>query len=286
MITIYNDHLSVEIQEPGSSYKRSRFDWSGICQQITLDDKHTFCSQEATMDQPGTEGVGLMDEFGINTPIGYNQIDVGDWFPKIGIGFLQKTNNDPYNFFYDYAIKPAPTSFEQDRNDSASFLQESEILNGWGWQLRKTLTLDGADLAIDYALENRGDKPLVTEQYNHNFIAIDGKNIGPDYRLKTSFPLKFELINGGVQVDDDILNLTEIPPTFIYVMQSNFEGLQNTEWCLSHQPSGHGLRVNEQFPLFKFALWGMSHVVSPEFFLWIDLQPGQTHTWQRKYAFF
>jgi len=286
MITIHNDRLVVEIQEPGSSYKRSRFDWSGICQQITLDGKHTFCSQEATADAPGTEGVGLMDEFGITTPIGYDQIEAGGWFPKIGIGFLQKVNDDPYNFFFDYAIQPVPISVEQDRDDKVSFLQESEILNGQGWRLRKTLTLDGAGLAIDYALENRGEKPLVTEQYNHNFVAIDGHNIGPDYRLKTSFPLQLELINGGIQVDDRNLNLTEVPPTFIYAMQSNCEGLQNAEWHLSQQPWGHGLQVSEQFALFKFALWGMSHVISPEFFVWIDLQPGQSQTWQRRYTFF
>jgi hypothetical protein len=53
-----------------------------------------------------------------------------------------------------------------------------------------------------------------------------------------------------------------------------------------HQPSGQGLRVTEQFPLFKFAVWGMSHVISPEFFFWIELQSGHTQTWKREYTFF
>ncbi len=113
MITIQNKRLEIQIQEPGSSYKRARFDWSGICQQITLDGKHTYCSQEATADDLGTEGIGLIDEFGIVTPIGYDQIKVGDWFPKIGIGFLQKMNNDPYDFFSDYAIQPAQIRCER-----------------------------------------------------------------------------------------------------------------------------------------------------------------------------
>jgi hypothetical protein len=286
MIRIFNDRMVIEIQEPGSGYKRARFDWSGICQQIRLDGEHIFCSQEATANAPGTEGIGLTDEFGIHTPIGYDQIEAGSWFPKIGIGFLQKVNNDPYNFFYDYNIQPVPFQYEQDRNDQLSFLQESEILNGWGWRLRKTLSLDGAGLAIDYALENRGEKAIVTEQYNHNFIAINGETVGPGYQLNTSFPLDLTVINGGVQVDHQNFNLTEVPPTFIYVMQPDCGGLENTEWRLIHQPSGHGLQVSELFPLQKFALWGMSHVISPEFFVWIDLEPGQTQTWQRKYTFF
>ena len=286
MIRIYNDRLVIDIQEPGSGYKRARFDWSGICQQIRLDGKHTFCSKEATAEAPGTEGVGLTDEFGIHTPIGYDQIEAGGWFPKIGIGFLQKVNNDPYNFFYDYNIQPVPFQYEQDRNDQVSFLQESDILNGWGWRLRKTLSLDGAGLAIDYALENRGENAIVTEQYNHNFIAINGETVGPDYQLNTSFPLNLTVINGGVQVDHQNLNLIEVPPTFIYVMQPDGGGLENTEWRLIHKPSGHGLQASEQISLLKFALWGMSHVISPEFFVWIDLQPGQTQTWRRKYSFF
>lgn len=286
MITIQNKRLEIQIQEPGSSYKRARFDWAGICQQITLDGKHTFCSQEATAGDPGTEGVGLIDEFGIVTPIGYDQIGVGDWFPKIGIGFLQKVNNDPYDYFADYAIQPAQVRVDGDGNGQVSFLQESEVLNGWGWRLRKSFTLDGPCLTIDYTLENCGQKALATEQYNHNFMAIDGKHIGPDYQLKTSFPLNFEFTYGGIQVGDDNLNLTEIPPTYIYALQSDCAGLQNVDWQLIHQPSGHGLRVSEQFPLFKLALWAKSYVISPEFFVWIDLQPGETQNWQRKYTFF
>ncbi len=167
-----------------------------------------------------------------------------------------------------------------------SFLQESEVLNGWGWRLHKSFTLDGTDLNIDYALENCGEKPLATEQYNHNFLAVDGKNIGPDYQIKTSFPFNFELIDGGIQVDDEYLTLTEIPLTYFYALQSDCADLQNVDWQLIHQPSGHGLRVNEQFLLFKLALWGKSYVISPEFFVWIDLQPGETQNWQRKYTFF
>jgi hypothetical protein len=53
-----------------------------------------------------------------------------------------------------------------------------------------------------------------------------------------------------------------------------------------HSSTGHGVRVKEQFRLFKFALWAKSHVISPEFFVWIDLRPGETQTWQRQYTFF
>jgi hypothetical protein len=182
-LTICNERLAVQFQEPGGVYQRSRFDWSGICQQVTLDGRYTFCGLEATEADRGTEGVGLVDEFGIHTPIGYDQVGMGEWFPKIGVGFLQKNALIPYNFFSDYNIKAAPIQTKLLQADKIEFLQESEILNGWGWRLCKTYALHGSSLTIYYILENYGQKRLTTEQYNHNFIAINGQKIGPDYHL-------------------------------------------------------------------------------------------------------
>ena len=290
MITIHNNRLEVQIQEPGRSYQQSRFDWSGICQQITLDGAaqsgHTFCSQEATVNDPGTEGVGLIDEFGMVTPLGYQEIGVGEWFPKIGVGFLQKISQDPYDFMQDYPIQFAPFKVEQTGGAKITFIQESNLVKGWGWKLTKTLWLDGANLTIQYMLENIGEKPITTEQYNHNFVAINGKTVGPEYQLQTSFPIACELIDGGIKVTDNLLNLTEIPSTYIYARQSDCTGIQNVAWELTHVPTGHGLRVKEQSQLLTFALWAKNYVISPEFFIWIDLQPGEVQTWKRTYSFF
>jgi hypothetical protein len=290
MITLENHQLNIQIQEPGSSYRRSRFDWGGICQQITLDGAadsgYTFCSQEASDDEPGTEGVGLSDEFGITTPIGYEQTEVGGWFPKIGVGFLQKTSAAPYDFFSDYPIRAVPIHVEKTGDHQVTFLQLSQTFNGWGWRLRKTYVVDGDSLTIAYELENTGEQAFATEQYNHNFVAIDGETIGPDYELQTSFPLDFELVDGGIQVDGNVLKLMEVPPQYIYATQSDCAGLQNVWWRLLHRPSGHGLRVCGSFPLQKFALWAKDYVISPECFIWIDMQPGETQTWQREYQFF
>jgi hypothetical protein len=148
------------------------------------------------------------------------------------------------------------------------------------------LSLEGSYLTIDYTLENTGDKPLITEQYNHNFLAIDRYSVGPDCQLQTSFPIQLDTSMGPLTTDEDTINLTDYPQRFFYARQTNFADKQNVKWSLVHQPSGHGVRVSEYFSLYKFALWGMRHVISPEMFVWIDLRPGDTQTWQRKYTFF
>lgn len=286
MLRLRSDRLTIDIQKPGEGYERARFAWNGICEQIVLDGSTTFLSREATDDEPGTEGVGLIDEFGIQTPIGFYEARVGDWFPKIGVGFLQKTTDDAYDFMRDYPIRPAQIDIENDRDTRATFRQACEGIGGWGWNLHKALSIHEERLTIDYSLENTGDKRLATEQYNHNFLAINGQVVGLDYRLTTSFPLQCEVVDGGIQIEGQLFELTEIPTTYIYALQTGCTGLHNVEWELLHRPSGHGVRVKERSSLFKFAVWAKSHVISPEFFVWVDVQPGETQSWQREYTFF
>jgi hypothetical protein len=286
MITLCSERLEIQIQEPGSQYKRSRFDWSGICQQITLNGSYTFLSQEADESNRGSEGVGLSDEFGINTPVGYDEAEIGGWFPKIGVGFLQKVSTDPYDFFFDYPIQPANIRVESSGDQMVAFQQVSKILNGWGWNLQKTYSLAGSTLTISYLLENTGQKTIQTETYNHNFLAMGGKTVGPDYQLQLPFDLQLEQLLGPIATDGNTLTLTETPPKYIYALQENCNPKQNLEWQLMHRTTGQGVRVQEEFPLFKFAIWGMRHVISPEFFLWIRLAPGEKRSWNRQYTFF
>jgi hypothetical protein len=185
----------------------------------------------------------------------------------------------------DYPMRVMPVGVEQKSDEQVTFTQTSEIINGWGWKLNKNFSIDGASLTIDYALENIGEKPLTTEQYNHNFLAINHQTVGPTYEMKTSFPLQCEVADGDIQIEGPNFKLTDIPATYIYARQTNCTGLKNVEWKLVHLPSGYGVRVKECFSLFKFALWAKSHVISPEFFVWIDVPPGVTQTWQREYTF-
>lgn len=56
--------------------------------------------------------------------------------------------------------------------------------NGYAVQLTKTISLQGDQLTIAYELHNKGQKPFHTEEYIHNFIGIDGLNIGQDFELR------------------------------------------------------------------------------------------------------
>ncbi len=285
MITLHNTRLHIDIVEPGTAYTRMRFDWTGTCRQITLDGNITYCSQEAVGDHKGTEGLGLCNEFGLHTPIDYQYTEVGEYFPKIGVGFLQRVDDGPYLFMNDYPLEAATIRYVQPFPDSITFIQIANR-DGWGWELRKTLTLDKNSLAIAYALANTGDYPLHTEEYCHNFFAINNQVVGPDYQVRLPFPPRLEPVKGPIAVNDTIITPDRIPEQFFWAAQTDCGRKPDVTWTLTHLPSGRGMNVSEHFPLHAFQIWGMSHVISPELFVEVAVNPGDTQTWKRTYTFF
>lgn len=102
-----NGVLSVDIADIGEDYKGTRFDWTGFITQVTLEKgNHTFCVPESLKEGEGTGGSGLCNEFGISRAIGYDEAPIGGWFPKPGIGLLQKLDSQSYSFISEYPLTP------------------------------------------------------------------------------------------------------------------------------------------------------------------------------------
>lgn len=57
-------------------------------------------------------------------------------------------------------------------------------------------------------------------------------------------------------------------------------------WELTHKKAGAGLRERGSASASSIALWGVTHVLSPEVFVDISVNPGETQRWNRSYDFF
>lgn len=290
-IHMENEYLRVDIGEPGN-YNRARFDWTGFIRQVTLKDGgHTFCTVESLVEGQGTEGAGLCNEFGIHEPIGYDEIMPGEQFLKIGVGLLTRTNDKPYDFFADYPITPAHVTVETPSQDKVRFISEPQLCNGYAVRLVKELILQGSQLSIAYTLTNTGSKRIETNEYVHNFLSIDGASIGPDYELR--FPQRLNsLTESSFAGNDEILHENHqvtwqqpVSQTF-YGQFKGFQEITPFYWELVHKEKGVGIRESGDFPASRIALWGESHVVSPEMFIDIRLNPGETKRWVRVFEFF
>ena len=282
-----NKNLEIHVDLPDENYNFSRFDWTGkivevIFQNIPLSSiESTDCQNEHYF------GKGFYNEFGIDTALGFDETDIGGWFHKIGVGLLKKDDTQ-YLFNKNYEIKPAEFKIISESN--RLFIScKSKTINGYSYLLKKEIELQENSFTIKYCLQNTGEKDINTDEYVHNFTAINKALIGNNYILKFPFQLKPELfadtVNPEQKVDigqnDITFNSSPKEPFFF----SNLTGSENVDarWELINLESKIGITETGNFQTNKVNLWGTKHVISPELFFNIFIKPGQSTEWSRNY---
>jgi hypothetical protein len=289
-ITLRSSHLTVAIAAPGSIYAGTRFDWTGFVTQVMLDGEHTFCMPESLEPGQGTGGIGLCNEFGIDQAIGYDDTLPGEAFPKLGIGLLKRLDAEPYNFFRPYEIVgPFPIQVEATER-VARFVVEPIDCRGYAVRLTKTLGVDGNWLETSYRLDNLGTNPIRTNEYCHNFLGIDHQPIGPGYCLRFPYQVTLQALphmplQPILDLSGNDLTLTAVPERPFYCRPLGFFQTGAPQWELIHLPSGVGLREYDDFAPMRVAVWGTAHVISAEVCVGIDVEPGETQAWTRRYEF-
>ncbi|MCL6602664.1 MAG: hypothetical protein K6T94_07310 [Paenibacillus sp.] len=290
-ITLTNGIITVEIADVGA-YKGSRFDWTGFITQVTLESgKHTYCVPESLIPGEGTRGKGLCNEFGISRAIGYDKAPVGGWFPKPGVGLLQKPNNSPYLFNYDYLVNPFKVSVEENHQEIQYTVQPLEC-RGYSIHMVKTISLCQDKLSITYELHNKGSQFFETEEYMHNFIGINNNEVDSAYILTLPGSIRIENPESSytselLQLSEGTISWNKTPERPFYCELAGWENLDtNYTWELVHKQSGVGVRESGDFAVSRIVLWGERHVISPEVFVNIELAPGQSLRWSRTYQFF
>ncbi len=281
-IILKNNRLEVTIQVPGSCYKGARFNWCGIIEQVTLDNTYSFCTKESLHPHTGTNGIGLCNEFGLEKAIGYESVKVGEYFPKIGIGSLQKDTQEEYKFFYPYKILENKIDYIEEMQ-TIKFTMEQKELSGYGYIYEKRITIKGNHLIVSYYLKNTGVKPIDTTEYCHNFIRVNHGLINQEYKLKFNKEMTFEQKEDILQFRKNEISWLKPVNKVFYLATNECKGLNR--WCLIHKETGVSISESVNQEVYRFALWGDRHVVSPEMFIDISLKPNAIQRWTRTYEF-
>lgn len=305
-IILQNEHLTVTVKDPGDC-TGTRFDRTGFITQVAMaKEGHTFCTAESLTPGTGTGGSGLCNEFGISRAIGYEETEAGGWFPKPGVGLLQKPGGGAgYRFDGQYPLRPFATVMEA---SAAAVRYEVRPLPaaGYAMELHKEIALEGNAVVIRYRLANCGNRPIETDEYVHNFLAVDGNEIGGQYELtlpsgpvlrqwESGYTLGLLTGIGGHASDESAtplrLSWNRRPDRPFYAVFGGWDGGAATQglqcsWELIHKGTGAGVRELDDFRVDRLALWGDSHVVSPEVFVSLRLAPGEIRRWSRVYQFF
>jgi hypothetical protein len=286
-----NEFLEVEIADVGA-YTGSRFDWTGFITQVTLKNLgHTFCVLEKPIPLSSIEGAGICNEFGLFEAIGFEETKAGEAFPKLGVGLLTKQDDNPYACSNAYPIVPYSIETEYNLPHSIEYIVQPEDCRGYAAKLTKRISLHDSSLHIDYTLENVGIHDIQTNEYTHNFMGINQQPIGPDYSLSFSFPIEIEVMEPNytpsiLGIGGNEVNWSGIPQQSFYCRLKGYPQNEAVNWELIHPKSGAGMREVSDFSVSMIALWGTTHVVSPEVFIAIQLKQGEVQTWRRVYDFF
>lgn len=283
------EELTVTIRVP-ETCTGTRFDRTGWVTQVRLEGAGIdFCVPESLIAGQGTGGEGLSGEFGIDKAIGYDEAKPGETFVKLGIGALTRIDEESYNFARTYPAEAYEVRTEAGRRE-IRFTMNIPEHNGYAAKLVKTISIDGRRLHVRYKLENLGGKKIKTNEYVHNFIGIGGHSVGPDYVLKLPYAPKLKILgDGGVEekleLTDGQLTWNEEAGGEYYALYEGFEQGEAPYWELLHAPSGARVSESGNFDAAKLGIWGSGHVVSAEVFIDLALEPGESKTWTRTYAF-
>jgi len=283
-----NKNLEIHIDLPLENYQFSRFDWTGKIVKVKFKNKCLTGIERLDSEDNKTSGQGLFNEFGIDTALGYEAAKTGDWFHKIGVGLLKKNDDTPYFFIKAYEINPSEFKIAT-KSNKILINCKSHDHNGYSYILKKEIELNDNSFAIKYFLKNTGDKPINTNEYNHNFLAIDKDLIGTHYILKFPFELRPELFTETVNPEQKVaIGLKDI--TFKSTPEeqfffSNLTGgdMVNAGWELINLEHQIAISETGNFQTNKVNLWGWKHVISPELFFNISIETGQSIEWCRTY---
>jgi len=282
-----NKNLEIQIDFPLENYNFSRFDWTGKIVEVKFQNIQLSGVERTDCQNENHFGQGFYNEFGIDTALGFEETDIGGWFHKIGVGLLKKEDNQ-YLFSKTYEIEPAEFKVITEA-DRILICCKSEAINGYSYLLRKEIILHKSSFTIRYYLQNTGEKDIITNEYVHNFTAINNDLIGDNYILKFPFQLKPELFEETVNPEQKVdiwqneIKFNGTPKEQFFF--SNLTGSEHidAEWELINLESKIGIRETGSFQTNKLNLWGWKHVISPELFFHIFIKPGQSIEWSRNY---
>ena len=285
-----NNNLEVQIDLPLTNYNFSRFDWTGKIVSVMYKGISVSGVEKLNNEDENKSGKGFYNEFGINAAIGYDEIKEGDWFHKIGVGLLKKDGSE-YLFSKKYEIKPAKFTVAA-KPDKISINCKSQIANGYAYEYMKEIKMLESVFIVTYHLKNTGSKTIITNEYDHNFIAINNNFIGSDYILKFPFeinPVQFDATvdpEGKVEVGQKEITFNATPDEQFFF--SNLTGNQNRDaaWEILNTKSKIGISETGSFKTNKVNVWGWKHVISPELFFDIRVEPGHEIEWSRTYKIF
>lgn len=285
MVTIGNESLKITLRLPdGESgyYRGTRFDWAGVFESIIYDGCNYSEQWFETYSPVKHDAVwGPAEEFG---SIGYDEVRPGGAFLKIGVGMLERPDDQPYDRFRLHKILDYGQREFSVEPGSAVYRHVLDSETGYGYDYVKKISVIGENsFSIEHKLLNTGTLSLKTDVYNHNFFTLgllkvaEGRGIDFPYRPEGDWRDEYD----HVAFTDSGIRFCAPNDKVISVFTGN---LHEAGKGMSGSPSsfdvfeavtGRRVQVRCALPMTKAVFWANKMVACVEPYLDFDIQPGE-----------
>ena len=213
---------------------------------------------------------------------------------KVGSGLLRKPADDPnYRFSAKYDIVDTGTWTVQHGRNWITYTHILHDAYGFGYVYEKHMELiEGKqELVIRSSLKNTGTRPILEDHYNHNYFGIDADPIGSNYEVEFAFsPVMKENRMPPEETaaikDNRLIYHKTVEQSFLLIFDGFSDAPSDGHVIIENTRTGAGVEIRGDFPLYGFNFWTSTTTLSPELFVKIDAQPGETKEWTRTYRFF
>ena len=289
---ISNEKVRMEVYLPDPDkglYRATRFDWSGVIGSVQYKGHEYFGYWKETHDPMFHEDLTGPVEGYIEPGLGYAEAETGGGFIRIGVGIIEKEDEPEYSWSKTYKILDHGTWKIDQGDDWITFIHEIETDFGYGYIYTKTINLKNDGFTIKHTLQNKGEKAIETDQFNHNFFMIDGEQSGTPFQI--TFPY-------AISTEDDLKDYLEISGkelSFINDIENSsvfleLEGYSEDpadhKVTVLNRRSGAGVTFTVDKPLTRMVFWACETTLSPENSIWISVEPGQQESWTSAYSLF
>jgi len=291
-IEIANDEVRMKIYLPDKEnglYRATRFDWSGVIGSVQYQGHEYFGYWKPTHDPLFHEDLmGPVEGF-IHPGLNYEEAEPGEGFIRVGVGILKKEDEPEYNWRKTYEILDHGKWTVDHGEDWVTFTHDLQSDFGFGYRYVKTVQLNEDGFTLFHTLTNTGEKPIETDQFNHNFFMIDGEESGPAFEITLPYAIATESdLKGCLNIRGNTISfLREMNMDSVFVRISGFsQDPADHRVTVRNTRTGAGATYSVDKPLYDMAFWTCASTLSPENSIWISVAPGEEERWRSDYVLF
>jgi hypothetical protein len=271
-----------------SFYRGARFEHSSFIYRAWIGEVKLFGPWQLKFKRGKIDSVtGMAGEFGMKSPLGFDEAKPGDSFIKIGVGHLRRPDELAYSFTKPYELVDGGQWRVVKGDTFLESTQELLALREWSYHYQKRIeAIAPTTIKISYTLKNTGTKTISTDYYAHNLLVFNDEMVAAGDRLEVLADTAGRKLYEPAMVKPRVIEFTgPISPARGYYLEMPLPpGLKNPVLArITHAKSGVSMTLQSDYSPYKLVFYGHDKTICAEPFVQITLAAGEQLSWSDNY---